>query len=161
MVWVPLRKKAVLGVVIEVHGRAPEFDVRPILDLSARADGLEHNQIEFGLWLQRETGATLFGCLALMLPPGVSHSVTPWFELKSRAPGATRTQEQGAGLLKGNGAMSLDQLQQAVGSSLRTVSPIWSGPAMSRAGTSRRAASRRGSEPTVGGLPRTVPNQPE
>ena len=120
LVWVPLRKKAALGVVIDVHDRTPDFDVRPIYDV-APGDGLSDDQIEFGLWLQRETGSSLFGCLSMMLPPGVTHSVTPWFELKSRAPGKTKMQERVLGLLGRNGAMSLDQLQQVMGSSLSTV----------------------------------------
>ena len=120
LVGVPLRKKAALGVVIDVHDRTPDFDVRPINHV-APGDGLSDDQIEFGLWLQRETGSSLFGCLSMMLPPGVTHSVTPWFERGSRAPGKTKMQERVLGLLGRNGAMSLDQLQQAMGSSLSTV----------------------------------------
>ena len=65
LVWVPLRKKAALGVVIDLHSRTPDFDVRPIYDV-APGDGLSDDQIEFGLWLQRETDSSLFGCLAIL-----------------------------------------------------------------------------------------------
>jgi primosomal protein N' (replication factor Y) len=122
LIWVPLRKRAALGIVIEVHDRAPDFDVKPIFDLVPGA-GLDEAQIDFGTWLQRETASSLFGCLSLMLPPGVSHSVTPWFEVRGPANGQTKMQDRVLGLLRVNGAMSLDQLQQAVGSSLTTVLP--------------------------------------
>jgi primosomal protein N' (replication factor Y) (superfamily II helicase) len=122
LVWVPLRRKAALGIVVGLHGRTPEFELKEIFDV-APGDGLSAEQIDFGLWMQRETASSLFGCLELMLPPGVEHSATPWFELCSRAPGRTRTQERVLELLRVNGSMSLDQLQQAVGSSLSTVLP--------------------------------------
>jgi primosomal protein N' (replication factor Y) len=107
-------------VIVDVHGREPDFDVRPIYDI-APGDSLSPGQIELGMWLQRETASSLFGCLSLMLPPGVTHSVTPWFEIRSRAPGKTKMQEKVLGLLGRNGSMSLDQLQQAMGSTLSTV----------------------------------------
>jgi primosomal protein N' (replication factor Y) (superfamily II helicase) len=122
LVWVPLRKKAALGIVIEVHNRTPEFDVKPIYDV-VPGDELDGRKIDFGLWLQHETDSSLFGCLSLMLPPGVTHSVTPWFELKGPPAGQTKMQDHVLGLLRVNGAMSLDQLQQAVGSTLTTVLP--------------------------------------
>ena len=74
--------------------------------------------------------ASLFGCLSLMLPPGVSHSVTPWFELKSRAPGKTRMQEQVLGLLGVNGSMSARST--AAGDGLVTRPPCL--PDLERAG---------------------------
>ena len=119
LVWVPLRKKAALGwssMCMTARRIRCAADLRV-----APGDGLSDDQIEFGLWLQRETGSSLFGCLSMMLPPGVTHSVTPWFELKSRAPGKTKMQERVLGSLGRNGAMSLDQLQQAMGSPLSTV----------------------------------------
>jgi primosomal protein N' (replication factor Y) (superfamily II helicase) len=122
LVWAPLRRKAALGVIVDLHGTQPEFDVKEIFDV-APGDGLTQEQIEFALWLQHETASSLFGCLELMLPPGVVHSATPWFELASRGNGQTRTQGRVLDLLRVNGAMSIDQLQQAVGSTLSTVLP--------------------------------------
>jgi primosomal protein N' (replication factor Y) len=122
LVWVPLRKKAALGVVMALHDEEPAFEVKPIYDV-APGDRLVQDQLEFGRWLSHETAASLFGCLSLMLPPGVSHSVTPWFEIKNRAPGKTKMQERVLALLRVNGAMSLDQLQKELESPLTSVLP--------------------------------------
>jgi primosomal protein N' len=122
LVWVPLRKKAALGVVMALHDEEPAFEVKPIYGV-APGDRLVQDQLEFGRWLSHETAASLFGCLSLMLPPGVSHSVTPWFEIKNRAPGKTKMQERVLALLRVNGAMSLDQLQKELESPLTSVLP--------------------------------------
>ena len=122
LVWVPLRKKVALGIVMALHDEAPAFEVKPIYDV-APGDRLEADQLEFGRWLSHESASSLFGCLSLMLPPGVSHSVTPWFELRGRAPGKTRMQERVLELLRLNGTMSLDQLQKELESSLTSVLP--------------------------------------
>jgi primosomal protein N' (replication factor Y) len=122
LVWVPLRKRAALGVVMDLHDIQPDFDVRPISEI-VPGDALTTDQLDFGCWIQRETASSLFGCLALMLPPGVSHTVTPWFEIRGRPVARTKMQERVLGLLSMNGPMSLDQLQQAIGSTLTTVLP--------------------------------------
>ena len=70
LVWVPLRRRATLGVVVDLHDNQPDFEVRQISEV-VPAGGLTLDQLELGCWLQRETASSLFGCLSLMLPPGV------------------------------------------------------------------------------------------
>ena len=120
LVWVPLRRSVALGVVLASHQIEPEFQVKPLLDV---VDGftMRPDQIDLACWLQRECASDLFSCLALMLPPGVKLSVTPWFEAKGTRSGSTKMQEQVIEHLRLNGTASLEQLQGAIGSSLTTV----------------------------------------
>ncbi|MDQ2682572.1 MAG: primosomal protein N' [Chloroflexota bacterium] len=121
LVWVPIRRSVALGAVLGAHRDEPPFEVRPVLDV---VDGyaLTHEQIDLGAWLARETASDLFSCFALMMPPGVKHSVTPWFRLTSpRVQGQTRMQQQVIEHLRANGSVSLEGLQNEIGSSLSTV----------------------------------------
>ncbi len=120
LVWVPLRRSVALGVVLASHQIEPEFNVKPLLDV---VDGfsMRPEQIDLARWLQRECASDLFSCLALMLPPGVKLSVTPWFEARGGQTGSTKMQEQVLEHLRLNGTASLEQLQTAIGSTLSTV----------------------------------------
>ena len=123
LVWVPLRRSVALGVVFSIHDREPEYSVRPVVELVDDSWMLSGEQLDFAIWLQRETASSLFACAGLMLPPGVVHSVTPWFERIGRAEPRTAMQGKVTELLRARGKMSLEQLQTAVGSSLSTVLP--------------------------------------
>jgi primosomal protein N' (replication factor Y) len=123
LVWVPLRKNAALGVVIGCHQIEPDFVARPIFEVLPASFALNGHQLAFGRWLQRETASSLFACLKLWMPPGVEHTLTPWFELRNRPDQLTRQQSQVVDLLAVNGSMSLDQLQAAIGSSLASNIP--------------------------------------
>jgi primosomal protein N' (replication factor Y) len=123
LVWVPLRRTIALGVVFSTHDREPEYAVKPIIELVDDSYCLHAEQRDLALWLQRGTASSLFACAELMLPPGVLHSVTPWFERAGRGEPRTSMQGKVIDLLKARGKMSLEQLQGAVGSSLSTVLP--------------------------------------
>ena len=123
LVWVPLRKSTSLGVIVSIHCRVPEFDVKPVFEIVSDDYELSAEQLGFGQWLYRQTASTLFACLRLWMPPGVEHSFTPWFELRTRPAKTTPMQAKVIERLGLNGTMSLEQLQEAVGSPLTSVLP--------------------------------------
>ena len=123
LVWVPLRRSIALGVVFSLRDREPDYAVKEIVESVDEARRLTEDQLDFAIWLQRETASSLFACAGLMLPPGVVHSVTPWFERASRGEPRTAMQGKVLELLGTRGKMSLEQLQGAVGSTLTTVLP--------------------------------------
>lgn len=123
LVWVPLRRSISPGIIFSVHDREPEYTVKPAIELVDAEYHLTDQQLDFALWLQRETASSLFACVELMLPPGVIHRITPWFERNGHAEPRTAMQGKVVDLLKTRGKMSLEQLQSAVGSSLTTVLP--------------------------------------
>src|SRR4029079_2617496 len=95
LVWVPLRKSTSLGVIVSVHCRVPEFEVKPVFELVSDEYELSAEQLAFGQWLSRQTASTLFACLRLWMPPGVEHSFTPWFALRTRPAKTTTMPAQG------------------------------------------------------------------
>lgn len=84
LIWVPLRKSVALGVAIECSQRAPDFEVKPILDVVA-GFSMSADQIDLATWLCRATASDLFSCLELMLPPGAKISVTPGLSCDTEA----------------------------------------------------------------------------
>jgi primosomal protein N' (replication factor Y) len=123
LAWVPLRREASLGVVVASHEIAPDFPVRAIYEVLPEEAALSAEQVAFSIWLQRQTAGSLFACLRLWMPPGVEYAFTPWFELRRPLNTATRQQARVMEQLRANGAMSLPQLQAALGSSLVSVIP--------------------------------------
>src|SRR5688572_8172538 len=69
-VWVTLRGKPVQGVVLEVHGREPDFAAYPIIGLTDPPFALNPVQLRTARWMARETASGLMDALALFLPPG-------------------------------------------------------------------------------------------
>lgn len=123
LVWVPLRREVALGVVVGSHHDQPEFETRPIYEVLPDEVALDGDKVAFSRWLQRETASSLFACLRLWMPPGVEHNYIPWFEFRQSRHEPTRQQGKVLDLLQTNGAMSLGQLQQKVGSSLTSIVP--------------------------------------
>ena len=55
LVWVPLRKKLVLGVVVRIHDEPPPFPLKPLHAPVEPALCLDEGRLEIAAWLARET----------------------------------------------------------------------------------------------------------
>lgn len=127
LVWVPLRKALVLGVVTALEEESPPFEARAVHAPVEPGFVLGADRMELARWLARETACTLFSALAPFLPPGVSHRAVEHLRLR---PGAdemyellTRSQQRLVDLLADRGEVSLEAAQKATGQSLATVVP--------------------------------------
>ncbi|HET7094692.1 MAG TPA: primosomal protein N', partial [Thermomicrobiales bacterium] len=138
LVWVPLRKKLVPGVILRLHDEAPAFATRP---LHAAADPpvvLDPARLAAGRWLSRETASSPFAALSPFLPPGRPQRVAETLHLIDPAidrAELTPTQRRLVDLLAERGDLDLDAARAALGSSLATVVP-----ALERRGAIERTA---------------------
>lgn len=127
LVWAPLRKTFVLGVVTELGSERPAMDVRPLHALVEPAFRLDEDRLDIARWVARETACSLFAALAPFLPPGVTHRTTESVRLVERdgtlPEDLTTAQRTLASLLADRGEMSLDAARAATGQALTTVIP--------------------------------------
>ncbi|GAB4202450.1 MAG: primosomal protein N' [Roseiflexaceae bacterium] len=81
LVWAPLRRQRVQGVVVDLYGpeglRASQSSLRDLLDVADPEAALTPAQIRLARWLSDYYHAPLYEALALMLPPGVSQQSEP------------------------------------------------------------------------------------
>ncbi|MGI8643561.1 MAG: replication restart helicase PriA [Thermomicrobiales bacterium] len=129
LVWVPLRKKLALGIVIEIlpgSAPAPSFTARPIEALVEPVFRLDPEALDLGAWIAREMASSRFAALAPFLPPGVSNRAVKHLrlfvepdaiDLATLTPAQLRLVRH----LEERGETSLEVAQRALGSSLRTV----------------------------------------
>src|SRR5918995_1362537 len=127
LVWAPLRKTFVLGVVTELGSERPTMDVRPLHAVVEPAFRLDEDRLDIARWVARETACSLFAALAPFLPPGVTHRTTESVRLVERdgtlPEDLTTAQRTLASLLADRGEMSLDAARAATGQALTTVIP--------------------------------------
>ena len=71
VVWVPLRGKPALGVIVRLHDDAPAFAVKPLL-ARRPTDASLGDQLDTARWLARQSASSLYDALSLFLPPGAS-----------------------------------------------------------------------------------------
>ncbi len=130
LVWVPLRKQLVLGVVLSVagpHDPPSPFALRPLHAPVEPGFRLDDDRLAVAAWLARETACTPFAALAPFLPPGVAHRAVEHIRLAADVdvtappPGVSAAQRRLLVHLAEAGEISLAAAQAALGSSLKTV----------------------------------------
>ncbi|HET8631774.1 MAG TPA: hypothetical protein VFL91_30485, partial [Thermomicrobiales bacterium] len=126
LVWAPLRRKLVLGVVTELHDTAPPFAARDIHAPVEPEFRLTPRHLALAAWIAERYCCTLFEAALPMLPPGaarrsVVHLVTTGAPppLAGLSPRARRL----LSLLEERGETSLADAQEALDSSLAGVVP--------------------------------------
>src|SRR3712207_350058 len=72
LVLVPLLKRLLPGVVVAVAGATPDFPTRPVEDRLSEDAFLGPLQLTLARWIAAHYRASLFDCLALFLPPGLT-----------------------------------------------------------------------------------------
>src|SRR5215218_1931894 len=81
VVWVPLRGKPALGVIVRLHEDAPAFAVKPLLATVDPLTRVSLDQLDTARWLARQSASSLYDALSLFLPPGASHRAQPYLRL--------------------------------------------------------------------------------
>lgn len=127
LVWVPLRKQLVNGVIVALHDKKPDFTTRPVKALVDPAIVLSPTSFAVALWMAKETASAMFPCASLFLPPGRKHaavdvlSVNPDVDVSSIE--LTSLQRRLVDLLVESGEMTLERARTVTGKSLTTVVP--------------------------------------
>ena len=124
VVWVPLRKQLVLGIVLRLHDERPGFALKPLQSPVAPPIVLTADQLALGDWLAHETAATRYAALARFLPPGLTRRIVHYLELSDgewdRAV-LTPTQRKLVALIEERGEITLETARVALKSSLKSV----------------------------------------
>ena len=125
LVWVPLRRRLALGVVIALRPDAPPFTLKPIHAPVEPAFCLDADRLDVAVWLARETATGLFAALAPFLPPGVTHRAVEHLRLVDPDAAATAdvtpAQRRLLALLDERGEISLDAARANLGRSLTSI----------------------------------------
>ena len=127
LIWVPIRTRLALGVVVERHGRAPQ-GVEP-RDMHAPVEPtfcLTPLQWQLAAWIAEETLSSLFESASVMFPPGVSSRAVEHLALRElpdaeRRASLTTAQRRLVELLEREPDVTLERAQRALGSSLVSV----------------------------------------
>lgn len=126
LVWVPLRRKWALAIVLRVHADEPVFETRPVQSAVEPPFILDERQLEVGSWLARETASSRFAALSPFLPPGIGASRVEHLRLADPMPGhppLTPAQERLVTLLEERGESTIESARAQLGSSLASVIP--------------------------------------
>ena len=126
LVWVPLRKQLVLGIVARLHDAPPDFELKPLHAPVEPPVRLAEHQIALADWLALETASSRFAALSLFLPPGVSHRVSYVLELTDPEPDIstlTPAQRKLVTLIQDRSEVTLDSARVALKSSLASIVP--------------------------------------
>lgn len=170
LVWVPLRKHLVLGLLLRRHDDHLPFTLKPLHAPVEPAFRLDPDRLETAAWLARETACSLFAAASPFFPPGVNHRAVDHLRLGTPPadPSAvTPAQRRLLDLLEARGETSLAAARTALGASLTTVvAKLEAQGAIERvphvaghAPSPRLVRFVRLVEPPAGGLPDRAPRQ--
>ncbi len=129
LVWVPLREKVVLGIVVALSDDASGTVARPIHAVVEPTFCLTARQMNLATWISERYCCSLFHAASLMFPPGVERRVIETYRLTAAGravPPAdlTPTQRRIIDYLTtfdDDAGASLAQLRAALGGALTTV----------------------------------------
>ncbi len=119
-VWVPFGPRVLQGIVFEVNEFPSVSEVRQVASLIEPRPLLSPSQIQLARWISNRYHASLFSCVALMLPPGFSRRVLTFVSLIPYPPGsviATLNHRQMAllDLVSGKGKVEMREVEKVIG----------------------------------------------
>lgn len=123
LVWAPLRRRLVLGVVVNLHPRSPGFETRELHALVEPEFRLSATNLELAVWIAEHYRCSLFEACIPMLPPGATRRSVIHLAATA-APRPARLTPLARDLLRlldEEGTTSLAKLRARLGSSLTTV----------------------------------------
>ncbi len=129
LVWVPLREKVVLGVVVELGYQDAMAGIKPIHAVVEPTFCLTPRQLNLATWISERYCCSLFHAASLMMPPGVERRVIETYRLTDAGRAAdplllTPTQRRIVELLdthSDDAGVSLTELRTALGGALTSV----------------------------------------
>lgn len=128
LVWVPVRNRVELGLIVAAVTEEPRFAVRdlhaPVIPTFILAPG----RMETAHWLARETASTLYASASPFLPPGVKNRaidvlVPTGMLAEDASPPLTVMQRRLLELVQERGEITADAARQALSQALTTVIP--------------------------------------
>ena len=128
LVWVPLRSKLTLGIVVRLHGDQPHFDAKPLHSRVEPVMELTETQWQLARWLARETASGLYTTAAMFLPRGVANRTVEWYRLADghRALDEdllSAIQRGVVDVLRAESPLKLDTLRNRTGRALTSILP--------------------------------------
>jgi primosomal protein N' (replication factor Y) len=126
LVWVPLRKQLVFGIVLRLHSDRPGFPLKEMHTAVEPPVLLSADQVAMADWIAAQTASARYAALALFLPPGLTRRVVQFLELvdpERASADLTPTQRKLVDLIKKRGEITLESARTALKSSLATVVP--------------------------------------
>jgi len=130
LIWVPLRRKLVLAVVVERHGRRPDsgFEIKNIHAPVEPSFWLTARQWQLAVWMAEETICTIYEAASVMLPPGVGSRAVEYLSLRTDPAPATLAsltpaQRRLVEFLAQEGEVTLERAQRSQRSSLVSIIP--------------------------------------
>ncbi|CAN5594608.1 primosomal protein N' [soil metagenome] len=146
LVWVPLRRKVDIGLVVRLHRVPPAVPLKPLRSLVRPAHRLNEQELDIARWIARETVSTLYAAASPFFPPGVEHASTEIYELvdpdSPAAEDLTSGQRRVFELLWERGALSRQQISRAMKSN-----PVSSLRALEEAGVVERTLEVEDKQP--------------
>lgn len=147
LVWVPLQRRIVIGVICELHQREVPGDVtpRPLHAPVEPGFRLSTAQWELAVWIAEETISTIYEAASLMFPPGVETHGIEHLELVSGADIAdplTPLQQRLVTWLQSHPDATVDAARRGLDSPLTSVIP-----ALENTGVLRRVVRVRDRQP--------------
>ncbi len=129
LVWVPLREKVVLGVVVALSQQEAATGIKPIHAVVEPTFCLTPRQLNLASWMSERYCCSLFHAASLMMPPGVERRVIETYRLTDAGRAAdpallTPTQRQIIAVLDTHAedaGASLTELRAALGGALTSV----------------------------------------
>jgi len=117
LVVVPFRHRQLYGIVVELSGRSPVPETRPVQSLVDARPVLTREQIALARWMRQEYVAPLHECLQVMLPPGMVGHADLMITLNGSVPhdaAKTAAQAELLALLQRRGPLRGSQLDAAL-----------------------------------------------
>ena len=120
VVWVPLAARLTTGVVFALAGETEVVGIRPVSGVLDPSFLLSPHQLALARWLSRETQASLYQAVALMLPVDYRRRLLTMIRLApqtdpDQGPGDWPASQRILGHLKRHGAVKQERLLEAVG----------------------------------------------
>lgn len=76
LVWVPIRGRVELGLVLGPYQEIPTFAVKALYAPVSPPHILPPDRLDMARWIAQETASPVYAAAALFLPPGISHRKT-------------------------------------------------------------------------------------
>jgi primosomal protein N' (replication factor Y) (superfamily II helicase) len=93
-VWVPLRSEFAIGMVVQVHGRKPEFETRPVERILDEEPVMDQTMLQLTEWIHRFYYCSWGEAIQAALPVGLNFSSEKRLQVKKGFKGEITEEER-------------------------------------------------------------------